>query len=300
MQKVKIRLPATIVNLGPMLQGAGLALALYTHVEVTPRTDDALMVEMNGESAGCYPVGLRHPVVLALGRVFQRLEKAPPGLQIRIENQIPVGSGLGVETAFSVAGVIAANNLMGTPYPRDEALAIAAQISRADSAVSTVFGGLTLSHLENERLTYRSLSVAPLTLAVVLPEIANYAPPLLGDRIPTAEMLQNLSRSALLLEAFKAGDLKMIARMIQDDVYVPRAITQIPAYAAVAQAAIDTGALAVTVAGDGPALIALAENAHQRVAQAMVDAFAYVGVRARSWVLPVDRQGITLSLVSSS
>lgn len=299
MRKIKIRLPATVVNLGPGLNTLGLALGLYTTIEVSPRSDDVLSVEPQGEGAGRYPVGLRHPVVLALARVFQRLERAPMGINIRIDNQIPVTSGLGAETAFLVAGAIAANNLLGSPYKRDDLLEIAAHISRADSAVTTMLGGLTTSMMDGDALIYKSLSVNSLKIVVVLPELEQYPRPAPLDRIPMASALHNLSRLPLLVEAFRTGDLKLLKKALPDAIQTPRLIPQITGYDEAVEAAHAVGAEAVTVAGDGPALLAFAERNHAQVASDMQAAFKNAGVKSRFWVVPIDTQGLVLSVVGT-
>lgn len=295
MQKIRIRLPATIVGLGPCTRGVSLALSAYTTVEVMPRKDEALTVDAVGEGAGFYPLGFRHPVVLAMSRVFQQIERALTGVHVRIDNQIPSASGLGLEAAFAAAGAIAANNLMGNPLSRDEALALATTLGRIDGAVGAVLGGLTVSHLHADKLIYKTLPIAPLTLVIVLPQVEHYPHPALGERLAAADVFANMERSALFLEALKHGDYPLIAQTLHDDVLLPQVIPQIPAYTAAANAARDAGAIAVTAAGEGPSIVAFAENKHQIIAQEMVAAMGYAGVKARSWVLPVDRQGITLS-----
>ncbi len=297
MQKIKIRLPATIVGLGPCLRGVSLALGMHCTVEVMPRKDEALTVDAVGEGAGFYPLSFRHPVVLAMARVFQQLERALVGVQVRIDNQIPPSSGLGLESALVASGAIAANNLMGSPLPRDRVLALTAALARIDSTVGAVDGGLTLSHLNDETLVRRTLSVAPFTLVIVLPQVERYPRPSPGERIAAADVLANMARSALFLEALRQGDLTLLAQTLHDDVLLPQVVPQIPAYHAAANAARDAGALAVMPAGEGPAMVAFAESKHHVVAQEMVAALAYAGVQARSWVLPVDRQGITVSAI---
>jgi homoserine kinase len=300
MQKIKIRLPATVVNFGPGLNSLGLALSLYTTIEVSPRSDESLIVEPHGEGAGHYPVGLRHPVVLALMRVFQRLERAPLGIHIRVDNTIPLASGLGAETAFLLAGVIGANNLMHNPYRRDRVLQIAAQISRPDSAVTAMLGGLTASILEDDALNYRTLPVQQLKIVVVLPQFERYVRPGPVERVPMTGAVYNISRVPLLIDAMRQGDLPLIAASINDYIQTPRIIPQITGYNHVVERAKEAGAVTVTVAGDGPALMAFAEDEHEDIAAAMRAAFGDAGVEARSWVLPIDTQGVVISVLQSS
>jgi homoserine kinase len=298
MQKIKIRLPASLINLGPGLNSLGLALSMYTTVEISARSDEQLVVEASGEGAGRYAIGLRHPVVVALSRVFQRLERAPLGITVRVDNHIPLNSGLGAETAFLVAGVIGANNLMGNVYSRDGALEIAAQISRADSAVSAMVGGLTTSMLEGEKLFYRRLSIAPLKVVVVLPELERYTRPAMPERIPYTAAAHNLSRLPLLIEALRDGDLKLLSLTLPDYLQAPRFAPQITGYAQVAELAKRAGAAAVTVAGDGPAIVMFAgEKQLQDVADITISTFRALNISARAWILPIDTQGVILSVM---
>jgi homoserine kinase len=301
MQKIRIRLPAAVTHLGPGLNSLGLALALYTSIEISARNDDALVVETFGEGAGRFAIGLRHPTVLAMARVFQRLEQAVSGFSVRIENSIPLNSGLGAETAFLLAGVIGANNLLGGVYQRSQIMEIAAQISRPESAVTAMLGGLSTSLLEGERLIYRTLPISSQRVVVILPELSRYTRSPLPDRIPAAAVLHNLSHLPLLLQALKEGDHRLLATTLPDAVSVPRLAAQIPGYSAMVTAVKANGASAVTLAGDGPAcLIFCDEKQTDAITDAAINALYNEGVTARSWTVPIDTQGVVISMMTSS
>jgi homoserine kinase len=301
MQKIKIRLPATITNLGPGLNSLGLALGLYTTVEVSGRNDERLNIELAGEGTGNHVSPLRHPVILAMGRFFQRMERAVLGINIKVNNQIPLNSGLGAEAALTVAGVLGANNLMGNLCRRDELLQIAARITEPDGVVASLLGGLAAGVLDDDgSLMYQGLPVAGMEMVVVLPELDNFMPPVLPEQIVRRDALYNLARVPLLVDALRRGDLRMLARVLGDRVYMPRLSAQIPGYGHVVEIARRSGALAVTCCGDGPALLVVAEVDHEKLAEDMVLAFASAGVKARSWVLPVDTQGVVISAVQSA
>ena len=71
----------------------------------------------------------------------------------------------------------------------------------------------------------------------------------------------------------------------------------IPAYPAVVAAAEDAGAVAVTLCGPGPALLAFATYNHESIEEAMQRAFRAAGIEARTWSLPSDQQGVVISVV---
>lgn len=302
MQKIKIRLPATITGFGPGPNNLGLALNLYTSVEVSARDDEQLIVDTSGEGAGHYATGLRHPVVLAMMRVFQKLENAPRGLYIRVDNNIPLNSGLGAEDAFMAAGVIGANNLMGGVYNREQLLELAAQVSpRPDSVIASILGGLTAGVLDEEQhLIYRTLPLNPFTVVVAVPELHDYHPPDLPERVSMEDAEYNLHRVPLLVEALRTGDLSLLTAVLEDRIYTPRVTPSISGYAHVAEIARLAGALAVTTSGSGPAMVIIAERGHERIAEVVETAFQNLEISARVYVLPVDTQGIVVSMMQSA
>jgi homoserine kinase len=114
------------------------------------------------------------------------------------------------------------------------------------------------------------------------------------------DAIYNLSRMPLLVSALQEGDLNLLAQVLDDKLHAPTLIPAITGYREVVQAAKDEGALAVTVSGDGPALLAFAEDKHDKIAKAMEEAFLDEDLKSRSWVLPVDTQGVVLSVMQSS
>ncbi len=303
MRKVTIRLPAVITDLGAGVGTLGLAVGLYTTIEIAERRDHQLIVETEGEGAGHYSTGLRHPVVLAMMRVFQKLERAPLGFTVRLTNDIPLEGGLGAEAAFLVGGLIGANNLLGSPFTRTELLQLAAQISRRpDSITATLLGGLTTGILEGETLIYRTLTVKSIKLVIIVPDIEAYTDAVratIPQRVLYEDAAHNLQRLPLLIEGLRSGDLQLIQRGLADKLQAQYLIPRLTGYAHVVEVARRAGAVAVGICGSGPALVAFTEAHHDALAQVLVTAFENTGVDARAWVVSVDTQGVVISAVQS-
>ncbi len=303
MQKVRVSLPATLTGFGPALSGLGLAVSLYCTVEITQRQDDALVVETDGEGAGRYPLGLRHPVVLAMMRLFQAQERAPLGLTVAVNNQIPLDSGLGAEAAFWAAGFIGASNLLGGVYSRQQLVErVARTLGQPDGVAASILGGLTASAwgAEGKRLQTGALPVMPMTLVIALPEVHDYAGWSWPERVSLADAIANLSRVPILLEALRAGDLDRLAQVLEDRLLAPALTARIPGYEEARSVAGRAGAAALTLCGGGPALAVFAEANHSRIAAALEIAFENAGVRARTWVVAVDRQGVVVNVARTA
>lgn len=303
MRRVKVTLPAVVTEIGPGQDGLGLALALHAVVEFSERSDRQLVVDTRGEGAGRYSVGLQHPAVLAMMRVFQKLERASLGVNVVVDSQIPIESSLNAESAFHLAGVIGASNLLGAPLSREQALAFAVETGgRPVSVATAVLGGLVAAFADDVGPVYRRLAAPALQVVVALPEMETYGRRTQGavpERVALTDALANLSRLPLLVEGLRTNDIALVARALDDRLRQPRLAAHVTGYGHVVEIARRAGALGVALCGGGPALLAFAETRHQLLAAAILEAFENAGVTARAWVLPVDTQGVVISVAQS-
>lgn len=304
MRRVKITLPATVKNLGAGTGALGLALGLHVVIEISERRDHALIVETEGEGAGQYSIGLQHPVVLAMMRIFQQVERAPLGIHVRIINHIPLASGLGAEAAFLMGGLIGANNLIGNVYTREQLLQLAGQMAAPPiNSAATLLGGLLTAMMDDDVLVYRALPVKAMPVIVVVPEIENYAArtrSVVPERVPGADAVHNLQHLPFLLEGLRLGDLPLIRRGLADRLQTPYLTPHLSGFGHVIELARRAGVTAWTLCDSGPALLLFAAGQQHALAEALVTAFENTGVDARSWVVPIDTQGVVVSVMQSS
>lgn len=301
MQKIRIRLPATLTDFGPMMQNVGLALGLYVQVEISHRDDSQLIVEPAGQGAGQYAIGLQHPVVSGMTGVFQMLERAPSGMNIAIQNDIPLNSGLGAEAAFITAGVVAAGNILEVALDRDSLLTIASRKSHApDNVVSTMLGGLTTTFFTGDNLYYRSLPLTPFKVILAVPLLSNYVVPALPDRVETTAIIEQNQRMPLVLEALREGNLSFLVDVLDNPLRGEQLRELIPGYAHVAELARLAGADGVMTSGGGPAMIFFTERYHSRIAEVVETAFQNLDIPAFVRVVSLDTQGIVISMLRSA
>lgn len=302
MPKVSVTIPAAVSSLAPGLKTLGLAVSMHAHIELSTRRDDQLELNVRGEGREVLPTGVRHPVVRAATRIFQHKEIAPAGLTVLVENAIPLNIGLDTEAALLVGGMVAANNLTGGGLERDALIEMVLQMGAVPEAVVTsLLGGLNVCASEPEGgVLYNSLEPPPLRIALVVPDLPDYAEQtanVLPEQVSLADALYNLSRLPFVLQALLDADFDLLRRTLRDHLAEPAYRPFIPGYDQVMQAAQKAGAAAVTLAGQGPALIAFAPYNHSLIASAMVEAFQKAGVTScRYWTLGLDAQGVTISV----
>src|SRR4029079_9284320 len=85
------------------------------------------------------------------------------------------------------------------------------------------------------------------------------------ERVSWSDAVHNLSRIPLLIEALRTGDLALIAQVIEDRLYLPYLKSHIAGYDHVVEMARRSGAQAVTLTGDGPAIIAFASDTYKNI-----------------------------------
>lgn len=300
--RVRVRAPASTANLGPGFDCLGLALGLYNTVEMTMlEPGDGLQFEMEGEGAGRITGDSNNLIVRAANSVWEAVGYGPVGMKIQASNNIPLGMGLGSSAAAAVSGLAAANALANGVLSRSELLRRAAHIEgHPDNAAAALFGGLVLVSAAEDELMYTSLDIPPLKVAIAVPGVrlsTAEAREALPKNVPLKDAVFNIGRAAFVVQALQRGDYEMLGWAMADKLHQPYRRKLIPGFDAAVSAARQTGAAAVALSGAGPSVAAFAPDGHDEIANAMKTAFESAGVSCRAFVLPVDRQGVQISVV---
>jgi len=291
---ITVRIPATTANLGPGFDCLGLALTLYNRVEMD-RLPSGLSIEIEGEGAASLPKGTSNLVYRSTNALFDRIGQRPPGLRLRLINAVPLMSGLGSSAAAVIGGLMAANALAGTPLDQHSLLALATEIEgHPDNVAPALFGGLVAVSSHEGQVLYARPAIAPLKVVVVTPDIhlsTAMARRILPDQVSRADAVFNVGRAVLVTLALQTGDFDLLGRAMHDRLHQPYRARLIPGLDSVFEAARAAGAAGVAISGAGPSVVAFGPDQHAAIAQAMVNAFATVGLKARSFVLDIDTTG---------
>ena len=237
------------------------------------------------------------------GRAVQALCRATgqtPDLTIDIDKGIPLASGLGGSAASAVAAVVAANAWLGAGCTRTELYpfalageAVASGAAHGDNVGPQLLGGLVLATAD------RLIPIpapAGMIATVVHPEhrvATREARECLSEPFDLATVVRQTQHLALVLSGCYDGDTDRIAAGLRDVMVEPRRAHLIPGFSAVRAAALDGGALGASISGAGPAVFAWFddETAARAAGDAMKSAFADAGLRANSYVGPVNAPG---------
>jgi homoserine kinase len=116
--RFSVRTPASSANLGPGFDALGLALGLWNEVSVD--TDGAPgAVTLKGSEAALLD-GRENLALTAMHRLADEVGQVLPPIALVVRTDIPVARGLGSSAAALVAGLVAANHLLGVGLTRQQ------------------------------------------------------------------------------------------------------------------------------------------------------------------------------------
>lgn len=292
--RVTVRIPATTANLGPGFDALALSLDLWNETEFT-LAGEGVAVRVEGEGQGKLADDETNLVAQAALDFFRRQgAPAPRGLKIVCRNRLPLGSGLGSSGSAVLAGLLGANALLGEPVTREEILRRAVEIEgHPDNASAALLGGLVVIVAQGTGWLTRRWDVPAMRVAVVLPDVdlpTRAARAALPRSVSLSDAVFNLGRTALVLEALRAGDLDLLGQVMDDRLHQPYRLKLIPGASQALVAARRAGAAAAALSGAGPSLIAFGGQV-EAVAEAMQAAFRTAGVASREFLLETTPRG---------
>jgi len=293
-----IRLPGSTTNLGPGFDALGMALSIYNHVTVKTRTQPGVSVTVQGEGHGLLPANEENLLYQAAQFTAQHADKKLPGLNIAMDNNVPLTRGLGSSSTAIVAGVVIANRLLDTPFSQNQMLNIATEIEgHPDNVSPCLLGGLTISALDSKHVACtRVLPPAELQAVAAIPDFeikTEYARNILPDTLPYKDAIFSSSRACLVTAALITGDLDQLTTAMQDRLHHPYRAQLIPGFDQILTAAVKAGALGAALSGAGPTLLALTTHNADDIGQAMIEIWQKKNICARYEILDIDPHGVT-------
>ena len=289
---VTVKVPATTSNMGPGFDCLGMALDIWNSVivEVGRRGFD-----VRGEGESELSRGRSNLVYRCFRIPFKESGRRVPSVRITCENGIPLGRGLGSSSAAAVAGLMAGNELCGTPLDADGLLRLAALTEgHPDNVAPALRGGCQIAVDDGDHLITSPVPI-PDDLSVVLfvPDVAmptKQARSVLPKRVARQDAVYNIGRVALLVNAFATGDFTHLAVATQDRLHQPARQAIFPAMSNIFRAALGAGALGAFLSGAGSTVLALTRDQQMTIGYEMADAAAKSGVGGKVVVTrPTDR-----------
>lgn len=292
---VRVRIPATSANLGPGFDCLGMALSLYNYVNL--EASDTFQITLKGDYTTGIATDENNLIWKSMCTLWKAIGFSIPTASLVLENNVPPARGMGSSSAAIIGGLVAANEFAGGALSKQDILQLANKIEgHPDNVAPALLGGITLAVTTETTVIARTLHSSPhFTALAIVPDFhlsTEKSRKVLPSSISRADAVFNLSRTALLVEAFIHENYELLKEGMQDRLHQNQRANLVPGLAETLKVALDNGAYGSALSGSGPTILALV-SAEQgaKVSQAMVDSLAGHGLSARSYLLSVDSEG---------
>ncbi len=276
--------PATVANVGVGFDILGFALhgiGEYASVEKIERSKQVIL-----EPIEAYPKISTDPRFnTATAGLLQLIEdkKLNFGFRVRLEKNIPVGSGMGGSATSAVASIVAANALLKKKLTQQELLhyaligeEVASGSRHGDNIGPCLQGGLNFVRSHPQAQITKIKTPSQMRCVLILPETSintKEARGILKSTLSLSQLVDQTANLAGFLLGCVQNDFSLIRNSLKDVVIEPQRASLIPEFYGFQNAALKAGALGCSISGSGPAIFALAESTPKanKVLKAMRD-----------------------------
>ncbi len=292
--RISVRVPATSANLGCLFDCAAMALGLYLDIHVSPRLDSAVRVDYRGVSPERIPTDETNLVARTILATLESWNKKR-GFDLEIENQIPVGVGLGSSAAAIVGALAACHWLADNTLYDEELVSMAAMLEgHPDNVAAAWHGGFTVAVEEGNRvLAYSCPIPEPLKFVLVVPDYVlptSKARSVLPETFSRADAIHNLQRAAVISAQLFSGKPDLHPGFFDDRWHQPYRASLVPGLAEVLQLK-HAGLVGVCLSGAGPSILGFSRGDAVAAGEEIRRILENHEVRSEIYILDPDNRG---------
>jgi len=298
--------PASVANVGCGYDIMGYSvdgIGDRVTISLKPGVDDSKII-LTGAYGHLTPSDRnKNTAGVAVDAFLEAVGKSDISLEIILEKNMPLGSGMGSSASSSAAAVYAINFLLGNPLSAIELIPFAMEGERiacgtahADNVAPALLGGFTLIR------SYKPLDIISvkcpdeLYSAIVHPQIelnTSDARRVLKKEVSYEDAIIQSANTAGFMVALIKGDFELLKRSMSDLLAEPYRMQLIPGFDAIKNAAMQAGAIGCGISGSGPSVFALCkgESIANQVAKVISDGFSKIGLNNEVYVSKANAAG---------
>jgi homoserine kinase len=299
-RRVRVTVPASTANLGPGFDALGMAFQLYSCIEMERSAET--QIELVGAELQALPKNKSNLLYQVAAQLFQAAGLPVPQLKIKASSDVPVTRGLGSSAAAIVGSLVAANELAGEPFSRDELFSMASRIEgHPDNVGAAMFGGIVVAAMpEREDQPVPYVRFAPptgLRVMVVIPDFwlpTEKARHVLPDVYSKQDVIYNVGHSSLLVAALAYGRLDLLAQAMRDRLHQPYRAELVPGLMDILEGAALHGGLGAALSGAGPTILCFysGEEEQAQLSSFVDQVMTRNGISYRTMLLKPDQLGV--------
>jgi homoserine kinase len=304
MESIKVFAPATVANVVCGFDILGFAVNAPGDELIMEMTNKAgvNIISIEGDEGKLPLDPTKNTVSATVISLLKHLGREDIGLNIKLKKMMPMGSGLGSSSASAVAGLFAANELLGKPLSKMELLpfamegeALACGHGHADNVAPALFGGFTLIK-SYEPLEVIALPVPKLYCALLYPHVdvpTRDARQIIRSKVLLKDAVIQWGNIAGLISALYTHDYDLLGRSMKDVIIEPIRSILIPEFDRMKEIAIGNGALGFGISGSGPTVFSLfkSNDDAQKSLQEMKQMLAQQGIESNIYLSEINEKG---------
>lgn len=302
--------PATVANVGCGFDVLGFAihgLGDSVTAELAGQDQSGVAIRSISGDGGMLPLKAeKNTAGLSVQSMLKMTDNPDRGIELIIEKNMPLGSGLGSSAASSVAAVFAVNHLLGKPFSTNELLPFAVEgeiaasgTPHADNVAAALFGGFILVKTHHPPEVIPLPTPSELHCTIIHPKIeiqTRHSRQILKKDVPLEKAVTQWANVGSLVAALYTSNYELIGRSLHDEIIEPVRSMLIPGFSEMKQAAADAGALGCSISGSGPSLFALSrgEQTALRVATGMGKVLKAIGLDFNTHISVINTTGAVI------
>jgi homoserine kinase len=300
MTAFSIKVPASTSNLGPGFDTIGLALDLYNvySFETVDSDDNSSLTYSSNLSEDEVPYSKDNLVYRAYEYLFTRESLKVPSVKIHFEAGIPTTGGFGSSSTAILAGLMAANKILGDKFDQEKILKIGTQLDgHPDNISPALLGGLIVCIYANKELNYVKLPWDQNLFFVVLtPDFkvpTAKARAILPSMVEFQDAVFNVGYSSLLVAALASKNTEVLKQCFKDRLHQHYRAQLVPGMEYVLDLGVEAGAIGTMLSGAGSTLLAVVddEDKAHTIGKAMQTAWLQSSVKSEFRILRAVEKG---------
>jgi homoserine kinase len=292
-------IPASTSNLGAGFDALSLALNRYLRVAVLDSDD--FVIDARGVSSDLIPLNAENLILRVAYHVAAERAWTLPPFRLSIDNEIPLGRGLGSSAAAILAGITCYELVTQDRLSDADIFRYAFEFEpHPDNLAASLYGSLVSAATTStgETLVAKLAIVPGVVPILVIPDFTlstEKARAVLPSSYSMADTIYNIQRSALTIAALTTGKWSMLREAMRDRIHQPYRISLVPGLEEILT--LDRpGLLGVALSGAGPSVLAFADApSAKRIGEDIAAVFRKHGVQATPERMDIDTKGRTIS-----
>jgi homoserine kinase len=274
-------------------------MALGVYLECRFRKSSRLSIQVTGRDCENICDGADNLIWKTALAVANKVRMPLPPIELCIDNQIPIGKGLGSSAAALTAGVAIADVLLGLGWKPLRILDEAARLEgHPDNVAACILGSIVASAIDSGGVARAVRLELPerFGVGIVVPDFVlptSKAREVLPVCYGKDDVVFNVQRAALLVAALATGATAAFPAAIEDRLHQPYRVALVPGLDDVLKLRAP-GLLGCALSGAGPSIVVFYERGYQQVCDLVRQVFGLHGHASEVLLANIAADGLEL------